>query len=336
MPVPRRISIKDVAREADVSISAVSRAFSPGSSLAEDKRRRILATAERLGYHPSSLARGLVRKQSRTVTLVTGRLWDSFDALFLEGLAEALADWGQRLVVAPASRQDASSGGVFQALSDQSEAVIITAGTMPAEASSAAVRAGVPVIVAGRIMEGKGIDCVAAHNADGARQAADLFLRTECRKPAYFGFAASSPADRERGEAYSAAMAQAGLTPAALHVATRDDEDIFETASAMLAARERPDAVFCATDRLAFGVLEAARALGIGVPDELSVIGFNNVTAAARRTYQLTTVNYPVSRVVAEILDILKMRLSDPHLPPMRRRIPVSLIVRATTRRLRK
>lgn len=328
-----RVSIKDVAREAGVSVSAVSRALSNGS-LSAEKKARIMEVVDRLGYRPSNIARGLVQGQTGTVTLVTGRMWDNFDASFLECLAEGVTDSNRRLVLAPASRQRAASGGVFQALEDRSDAVIVAAGTMPIEASRAAVRTGVPVILSGRILDEPGIDCIAADNRDGGRQAADILLRSGCKALAYFGFREPSAADEERATAFLETCAKAGLSALLIRDANRDDEDLFEAASALLARSNRPDAIFCATDRLAFGVIEAARSLGIAIPQDLSVVGFNNVTVAARPTYRLTTINYPVPRLVAEILDVLDFRLKNPDAAPIRRRIPVGLVVRDTTRKM--
>ena len=90
----------------------------------------------------------------------------------------------------------------------------------------------------------------------------------------------------------------------------------------MLGIPDRPDAVFCGTDGLAFGVIEAARALRLTIPADVSVIGFNNVPAASRRTYRLTTLDYPFAQIVAEIMSTLESRVSSPELPPIRKRIP--------------
>ena len=126
-------------------MSAVSRALS-GGSVSASKKADVLRVAKELGYRPSTAARSLVHRQSHSVTLVTGRLHDSFDSQFLDCLAEALADTGRRLIVAPASKQLAASGGVYQAIDDRSDAVVIAAGTMPLESSRACVRAGLRVI----------------------------------------------------------------------------------------------------------------------------------------------------------------------------------------------
>ena len=328
----KRVTIKEVARTAGVSISAVSRAFSEGSSLAPEKRMRVLAVAGQLGYRPSSIARGLVKNRSNTVTLVSGLMSDPFDALFLEQLAEALFDRGKRLIVAPASKQGTERGGMFQALDDRSDVVIVAAGTMPLDASEACVKVGLPVILAGRILDISGIDCVAADNDEGGRQAAQLLLRTGCRRPVYFGFGKRSMADQERQAGFSRAFSEMGSSIAAGYAVARSVDTIFDDATLMLSARQQPDAVFCATDLLALGVIEAARAQGLAVPESVSVIGFNNIPAAAWRSYRLTTLDYPVSRVVDAILDAMDQRLQNPALERQHMRIPVSLVIRDTTR----
>ena len=328
----KRVTIKEVALQAGVSISAVSRAFSEGSSLTPEKRTRVLAVAEQLGYRPSSIAQGLVKKRSNSVTLVSGPMTDPFDAMFLEQLAEALSDRGKRLIVAPGSKQGPERGGMFQALDDRSDVVVVAAGTMPLDASEACVRVGLPVILAGRILDIAGIDCVAADNEEGGRQAAQLLLRTGCRQPVYFGFAERSMADQERQAGFCRAFCEMGSEVTAAYAVARSVETIFDDATLMLSSRQQPDSVFCATDRLAFGVIEAARAQGLAVPGNVSVIGFNNIPAAAWRSYRLTTINYPVSRVVNAILDTMDRRLANPGLKRQHMRIPVSLVVRDTTR----
>ena len=324
-------TIKDVALHAGVSVSAVSRALS-GGSVSASKKADILRVAKELRYRPSTAARNLVRRQSHAVTLVTGRLYDAFDSQFLDCLAEALSDTGRRLIVAPASKQNAASGGVYQAIDDRSDAVVIAAGTMPLESSRTCVRAGLRVILVGRELEERGVDSVVAANADGGRQAAELFERTGCRKPIYFGSDSESFSDCERFGGFRDYLAGRGIQTRAFRARGREEEAIYEAASRLLVDPDRPDAVFCGTDRLAFGVIEAARALRLPIPGNVSVIGFNNVSAAARRTYQLTTLDYPVNQIVAEIMSTLEARVAKPERPPMRKRIPVGLIVRGTTR----
>ena len=325
-------TIRDVASAAGVSTAAVSRAFS-GGVVADETRRKVLLVADELGYRPSQVARRLVRQQSDTVTLVTGRMADPFDAAFLERLAEALSDRDIRLVVAPASRQDGRRGGVFQALEDRSDAVIIAAGTMPLQASEILVRSGLPVFLAGRLMNAPGIEGVVAENAEGARQAAELLMRTGCERLAYLGLEDPTFSDRERGDGFEAAAAQLGRTVAMWRLANGDEDALYDEVSALLVRPNRPDGMFAATDRFALLVIDAARSLGLRVPDDLSVIGFNNTQASAARSYGLTTIDYPCDRVVEELMVAFDRRMANPDAEPMNHRIPVSLVVRSSTRR---
>ncbi|WP_299618953.1 LacI family DNA-binding transcriptional regulator [Pelagibius sp.] len=325
-----RVTIKDVAREAGVSASAVSRVFTEGGSASSQTREKVMAAAERLGYRPSLLARGLVRNRTNLITLVTGRMNDPFDALFLDQFSESLAERGTHLLLASAG--PSGEAGLLQALDYQSDAVVVSAGTMSLEHSELCVRAGLPIILAGRVMAVPGVDCVLADNSDGGRQAAELLRRVGCRRLAYLGRGGATFSDGERWQGYKSAAAAAGLTVTNQIIEGRDDTAAAQGAAALLSRDLRPDGVFCSNDSIAIAALETARALGLKVPDELSIVGFNNIPTAARRSFRLTTLNYPVKRVVQGILALLDSRLDDPRRADEVRRIPTQLVVRGTTR----
>lgn len=323
----KRVTIKDVAREAGVSVSAVSRTFTDGASASKSTRASVRAAAERLGYRPSNIARGLVRQRTNLITLVTGRMADPFDTLFLEELCERVSASGRRLLLVPAHSPSGGEEALLRAIDDQADAVIVSAGTMSLEASEKCVRAGLPVILAGRVFEADGIDCVVAENRDGGRQAAALFTRTGRVAPAFFGQPQETFSDRERREGFVAKAENARV----LRADAADDDALVDYAIAELSGAARPDAVFCSTDRLALAVIEAASALGLSVPGDVAVIGFNNIPAAARRSFRLTTIDYRHERAVSEIMSLLERRLADPAAASEVRRIPVQLVVRDTT-----
>lgn len=337
-----RVTIKDVAREAGVSPSAVSRVFTEGASASTRTRERVLAAADRLGYRPSLLARGLVSNRTNLVSLVTGPLSDPFDALLLERLSEALGRRGTRLLLSlarPDGPPDApGDGALLQALDYQSEAVVVSAGTLSLEHSELCVRAGLPVILAGRVLEAPaveaGVDSVLADNPSGGRQAAELLQRGGCRRLAYLGLGGKTFSDRERYQGFAAAAGTAGLSVAEHSVEGHDHAAALSAATALLCRDPRPDGLFCSNDSLALGAIEAARALGLGIPREVSIVGFNDVPLADWRSFQLTTLAYPVDRVVEEIVALLDSRLADPGRPDACRRIPIQLVVRGTTRPL--
>jgi DNA-binding LacI/PurR family transcriptional regulator len=173
---------------------------------------------------------------------------------------------------------------------------------------------------------------VLADNIDGARQATELLIRTGCRKLAYVGHGGATFSDRERYAGCRDAVARAGARLSSHAVDPRDPETAFQTVAATLSSSERPDGIFCASDVIAFTVMEAARALNFSIPDDLSVIGFNNVPIAASRSFRLSTVDFPIEPTIAAIMELLDKRFADPQRPSGLHHIPTRLVVRATTR----
>jgi DNA-binding LacI/PurR family transcriptional regulator len=328
----RRITIKDVAKAAGVSPSAVSRVLTAGGSASADTRTKVLAATERLGYRPSLLARGLTGNRTQLVTLVAGEMTNPFDALFLEQFANALAARGMRLLLIPAGGGEQSGEALLEALDYRSDAVIAAAGTMTSEHSELCVRAGLPVVLSGRVLEARGVDCVLADNLGGARLAAELLLRSGCRRLAYLGLDRSTFADRERSDGFADA---AKAVPVSVHRAAGSSEaEAFAAATEMLSADPRPDGIFCSNDSLAIAAIEAARTLHLKIPDDVAIVGFNDIAMAGWPSFQLTTIAYSVSQLVAAIVVLLESRLADPSRPDIVQRIPVRLIPRATTRRI--
>lgn len=331
----KRVTINDVARSAGVSASAVSRVFTDGASASPRTREKVLSAAQELGYRPSPLARGLVGQRTNLVTVVLGTMIDAFDAEFLGLLSSALSERGIRLMMtATGQSEDDQSSGLLQALDYRSDAVIVAAGTMTLDQSEMCAKAGLPVILSGRVMEGFVADSALADNRDGGRQAADLLTRTGCKRLAYFGRGGSTFSDRERRDGFVAAAKDAGYDPIIHSITGEEVAPLFDSAIALLSRSDRPDGVFCGNDILAVQVLEAARALGLAIPDDVSVIGFDNISVAAHHSYRLTTLNYPVESLVQEIVGMLDRRVREPEHPNELVRIQTQMIIRGTTRSL--
>ncbi len=327
-----RVTIKDVAREAGVSPAAVSRVLTRRASSSLKTREKVHAAADALGYRPSMLARGLVGDRTNLVTFVAGRMVDPFDAIFLDRFSETLAARGIRLLLASATPSKPDDSGLLHALDYQSDAVVVSAGTVSPEHSEACVRAGLPIVLFGRIVTLPGVDSVLADNIKGARQAAELLLRTGCRRLVYLGRGGATFSDRERFQGFSNVVTEAGVSFSSHSVEGSSEDAAFNAAISLLSASEQPDGVFCGSDSIAFCVIEAARALGLAVPDDLSVVGFNNVPPANWRSFKLSTIEYPIGCTIDTIIDLLDRRFTDPGRLSEVRRIPTQLIVRATTR----
>ena len=330
----KRATIKDVAALAGVSSSAVSRSFGDGTHVSKATQRKVLAAAESLGYRPNALARSLVGARTGLVALVVGRLRSPFDSLFVDALAESLIGVGKHLLLSPVRGDERADDGLMRALDYQVDAVVVAAGTMSPEVADRFARMGVPLILSGRVVDGAGIDCVLADNAGGAAKAAELLLRTGCKRIAYIGRGHGAFSDDERRRGLRDTLRRLGLDIVAEARAAVDREDGHPLGMELLSGPNRPDAVFCMNDALAVGVIEAARDLGLRLPEDLAVVGFDDIPLAAAGSYQLTTVAYPIQPTVAAIVETLEDRLAGADWPSRVIRIPTRLMVRRTTRRL--
>lgn len=329
----RRVTLHDVAKAAGVSVSAVSRTFTPGASIAEQTRSKVLSAANRLGYRPNVIARGLISNRTDLVALVVGTIASPYDPLLVDALARELSRIQKRIILLPVDSQTPITDAMEIALDYRVSGAVVAAGTMTGDMSQRFADLGVPVVLAGRIADGRMMDCVCADNLAGGRQAADLLVRTGHRRVAYLGRTRRAFSDQERFQGLAQGLAAHGLEAFAEYRIDERAQDIDATME-LLTGAERPDALFCVNDALALQVLEGCRLLGIRVPEDMAVIGYDNIPQARWPSFRLTTIAYPVAETVAEILRLLSQRIEDIGRPRAVTRIPAKLIVRDSTRRL--
>ena len=325
-----RATIKDVAKAAGVSPATVSRVYARDPSASEDVTRRVRAAATKLGYRPSMMARSLTQSHTNLVSLVVGSLQNPFDAAFVEKLSVRLSEAGKRLLVIPADEGAGDDGAPMVALDYQSDALIIAAGLMSRETCRRFARLNVPVIVLGRLLEEPGVDSILGDNFGGGARHGDLFGRLGYHRVAILRRLPETFSDDERSAGFHAGLAgRARVVEAATAEA-----DAFRTATSMLSSTDRPEAVFCANDAIALHLLEAARCLNIRVPDDLAVVGFDNIPQSAWPSFQLTTIDLPIDPIVDWIVARHQARIDTPGLETEIKRIPVTPVLRATTPRI--
>lgn len=327
----RRVTAAEVARGAGVSRSAVSRAFTPGSYLDAEKRAHILDVAGRLGYRPNRIAAGLQRRgRSDLVAVLVGRLANHFDsdfqAILLEGLA-GMGKWPLVLVSAP----DRIEEDILGVLGFPLDALIVRGGSVGAPVVAACSKLGIPLVVSGRVTAMPGVDSVCSDNVQGATAAVGALLARGRRRIGYLGGPADLFSDQERRAGFRAAMAAAGRAPAAECSADYSFEGGHAAVAALLATAPELDGLFCGNDAMALGAIAALREVhGRAVPEDISVIGFDDIAIARWPGVGLSTVRNDARATVAEILSLLSERLERPDRPGRVIRIPAPFIARST------
>ena len=315
------MTLRTIAEAVGVSRTTVSNAYNRPDQLAPALRDRILGTAHELGYRgPDPAARRLRSGRREAVGLLvseglSGALTDPASVMVLQGIAHATEDAGVALLLVP------ERGGVRDAVVD-AFCLYSLAAEHPSVA--AARERGVPLVVvdAPRI---EGHAFVGSEDRRGARLAVEHLLALGHWR---FALLTTSVIHRDRLAGYREALEAAGVEWARYELAANLPERGLEGGRLALAANPRPTALIAATDQLALGALEAASEAGLRVPDEMSVIGFDDIPGAARSRPALTTVRQPL----LEKGEVAGRLLSDG--PDGREVIlPVELVVRGSTAR---
>ena len=309
----RRVTAIDVARVAGVSRSTVSRSFTAGAPVSAEKREHILAVAESLGYRPNALAAGLNSRSANLVAVVTGSLANHYDTVVTGQLVERLNRIGKWAVLVAGASGDSGSREILEVLAYPLDAMVVRAGSVDAETASRCLKLNVPLVVSGRVLDMEGVDSLGCDNVAGARIAVEELVRTGRRRIGYVGGNPALVSERERCDGFRSALAEAGLEPAAMAWSDFTFAGGFASASRMLSGARRPDALFCCNDAMAIGALNAARdRLGLRVPEELAIIGFDDIDMASWACFDLTTVRNPIDRTVDEIMRLVVSRLAEP------------------------
>lgn len=325
----RFVSAQQVAELAGVSRSAVSRTFTEGASVAPATREKVLAAAKALGYHVNDLARGVLNNQSRLVGIVATKPELGFRAHLTAALAKALIRRGSIPILINTGQTEAELLAAQKMLiGHRAEATIVLSGSPPAAFFEEAQRNGQPLVMIGR--SETDADHVRAGNAEASTQAAEAFSKAGRKYLAVATSSSGTPAIREREVAFVTTAQAAGCRTT---VAEGGQESDYTTGLAaarkLFAVQDHPDAVFCTNDLIAFGVIDHLRKeRGLRVPDDVAVIGFDDVPEAAWLSFRLTTFRQDPIVMADRAVELLQRRIDNPDEPPLQERVIPELVVR--------
>jgi DNA-binding LacI/PurR family transcriptional regulator len=323
----------DVAQLAGVSQSTVSRVFSDKSDAVNtETRRRVLMAAQKLKYRPNVIARMMSTNKTNIVGIVMANVTSPFYPYVLDKFLQALQISGrQALLFSPAPGHDVDAL-LPLVLQHRVDALIITSAMLSSEMAEECRQHGTPVILFNRYVLGAPVSAVCSDNVAGGRLAADVLLDAGHERLAYISGTAhtSTNTDRERG--FFERLRERGYTNCDHEAADYTYETGYDACRRLLRRRERPDAIFCANDIIAIGAMDAARALGVNVPGELSIIGYDDIPMAGWHAFRLTTISQEVDPMIAATMALLAEKINDPNSSPQVQMIPGKLKVRGSVR----
>ncbi|MBI4493585.1 MAG: LacI family DNA-binding transcriptional regulator [Chloroflexi bacterium] len=325
-------TIRDVAREAAVGVGTVSRVLSGSPQVAPETRARVQATIERLGYRPSPLGRALARGRSQTLEVIVPLFTRYFYVEVLRGIEVALADTDYALVIRTIERPaDRDRAFADPGSRGRAEGVLIVSLTPTAELLARLAATALPAVLVNNVHPA--LPSVALDHEAAAALAVQHLVRLGHRRIALVDhledpFAPSSPSGRRCG--YRATLARAGLElrPEYERVTDFSPEAGMAALDALLALPQPPTAVFAGSDTQAVGVLEAARRRGVAVPDDLALVGYNDIEMAGY--LGLTTIRVPMRELGRLGVQQLLLAFETPERAAGQIRLEPELIVRHT------
>lgn len=321
------VTMTDVARAAGVSPALVSLAFRDAYGVSKSSREHILATAAQMGYQPNRVAARLASKADDTLGVFLLDLHNEVFADMFDGMREAAHQSGRELVLTVGSISGALDRPALDSLVRARVDVTIAAGLLLPDADLATYAGRLPLVSVARIVPG--FDAVASDNELGATLAVEHLLSLGHRRIVHL---ASPPTDGYLGRraGYTRAMQKAGLTPQAI-TCGYSRSAASELAGPLLDSTGRPTAIFTHNDQTALGVLDAVHARGLRVPEDITVVGYDNTSASKLPGVDLTTVDLHPVDLGRRAAEIAILRSNDPELEPMVEVFSPSLLVRASS-----
>jgi LacI family transcriptional regulator len=336
-PTRARATITDVASEAGVHPSTVSRVLNghAGSTIRPATRERVLAAADILGYRPSALARSLRLQRTLTLGMLVPDITNPFFSSIIKGAEDAARERGYNLILCNSEDQAEREAAYLLLLRERQVDGVLIASSQMADETIEGLRAdSFPFVLVNRAaQDGEDLAVVVDNHAAAVEVVAHLAALGH-RRIGHIAGPQNTTTGRDRREGYEAGVRAHGLAhePALVVEADAFSEDAGNRAlGIMLAGPARPTAVFAANDLIAVGMLQRLRRIGVRVPDDLSIVGFNDIPLAGLLEPALTTVRVPQLAMGVAGAHLLIDRLEGRPIGEIRLTLPTELVIRASS-----
>jgi LacI family transcriptional regulator len=327
------VTSHDVARLAGVSQTTVSRVLNGSDKVRGGTRDRVLAAAERLNYVPSAAAQSMRTRRTGAIGVIASDITNPFFPALLDSLSRETHRHGFEMILwnhdddsAAASVIESVSRGLVDGVCVASAAAGITDVEMLR-------RIRVPLVFANRRIEGIAVDCVTSDNAGAARQAAGYLAGAGRRRIAAIFGPRNISTGPERESAFVERLAEEGISIPERW--KRRGPSSFETGYAavqeILDAGDMPDTIYCNSDLIAFGAINAMRKRGVRVPEDVWIMGVDGLPMSAWEVFDLTTVGQPIEHMAERSVALLVERIHGSHAEPVNESLPTRLVIRGST-----
>jgi len=298
-------SASDVARLANVSQSAVSRAFTPGASISAKTKARVMEAVKELGYHPNLLARSLLKGKTKIVGVALGNMDNEFYSLSLAALSRQFSKYGMRLLVFTATPNEQVDRQISELLHYRVDAVILMSTSLSSKLAETCVNAGISVVFYNRTANNVPDVCsVTGNNIEGAKQLAQFLLDRHYKKLAFIAGFPDSSTSNERQHAFIDHVIEQGIEQPIVKIGYYSREGAEHATRQLLSLPNPPDAIFCANDLMAIATIDIAKyEFGLTIGEDIGIVGFDDMPTSAWPSYQLTSYSQPIEKMAQKAVE---------------------------------
>lgn len=327
------VTSHDVARLAGVSQTTVSRVLNGSDKVRGRTRDRVLAAAEQLNYVPSAAAQAMRTRRAGAIGVIASDITNPFFPALLDSLSRETHRHGFEMILWNHDDDTAATSVVESVSRGLVDGVCVASATAGITDVDMLRRIRVPLVFANRRIDGIAVDCVTSDNAGAARQAAEYLAKAGRRRiGAIFGPRNISTGPEREG-AFVERLAQEGISiperwkrrgPSSFETGYAAVQDILDTGDV-------PDTIYCNSDLIAFGVINAMRKRGVRVPEDVWIMGVDGLPMSAWEVFDLTTVEQPIHDMAARAVELLIERIQGSTSDPVNDSLETRLIVRGST-----
>jgi len=329
------VTIKDIAREANISYSTVSRALSGHPQVNEETRNNILKIANEMGYTPNALAKGLVSKNTYTIGLIISDITNPFFAEVAQGVEDCANRYGYQVFLCNSNwNVQREKECLYRLHSSRVDGIVIS----PASSDSSHIvdsQFNVPIVFAAQKPQSNGCNYVTVDDFKSSTIAVEYLVKLGHRKIAYIGGLLNTNSGVARFNGYKSTLEKHNI-PVILNNIMHGDytqASGYKLAKELLLNHELPTAIVAVNDITALGVIQAVEEYGLNVPRDISVIGFDDISFASLDKILLTTIYLPKYGIGEESVELLIQKIQNPKDNEGKHKIlEPKLIVRKTCR----
>ena len=326
------VTIKDVAREAGVSVATVSRVWNEAAFVSTATRQRVAAVAARLGYSPHGAARSLITRTTHALGVLLPDLYGEFFSEIIRGIDHTAQAAGYHILVSSSHDSKDEIDAALRSMRGRVDGLIIMSPDLEAQRTLQTLQGSFPVVLLNGGAEAEAFDTITIENHEGAHEMTRHLIARGHRRIAMVCGPQRNYDAAERLRGYHTALTEGGIEPEASLVVRGDFSELsgYGAVSQLLELEPRPTAIFAANDSMAIGALSALREAGLRVPDDVAVAGFDDIPLARYMNPPLSTVHVDISQLGERAAALLLASLRKGNRPHQQLQLPTTLVIRAS------